>query len=221
MTKQEAIAVAKKLKALAEKSSGGEKSVALEKLKSFCEKYNLDADEYETEQIKVSITYNNEHERSLLSNVLCMIMESDQVKGKIVGSSYVFSCTPRQFENIKDAFAYYKKAMNEYIDSFLVALVTKNGITNQKAPDVFRFDPMDDTEAQKYNAEFSKKIEEESEKTKEEPSPQQEPKESVPPTQPTQRSDEEVRRADRIQRMLMVVDVPKWEPKKKARLFLS
>jgi hypothetical protein len=143
MTKSAALKIARKLKALAEKSDGGERDVAREKLKSFCKKHNLDEEEYATETIKVSIGFANEAERILLSNILCMILETDIVKGSVLNNVYQFKCTPRQFELIRDAFGYYRKILGDYTDSFLTALVSKYKIGNTapQTDDGFSFGP--------------------------------------------------------------------------------
>lgn len=223
MTRDQAIEMARKLKMLAEKAEGGEKEAATNKLKRFCQKHDLNEDEYSTERIKVSVAYKNPEERSLLSNVMCMVMETDNVKGSDENNTFVFQCSPYQFDLIKDAYSYYRTLYREYCEAVLIAMVTKNEIINTKKNNgkPFSMEEMNDEEKREWE-ETMKKMQ------PPEPPPEQPPEETAAkstqqsePTPPAQQSDPN-KKNDRIARLLFVMEPNKWErPRPKAKLFLS
>lgn len=221
-TRNEAIEVARKLRALAESAKDAEKANATQKLKSFCDKHGLNEEEYSTESIRVSIAYKNKEERALLSNVLCMVMESNNVKGDDKNNSFSFRCTPYQFELIKDAFSYYRKMYTELCEAVLVAMVTKNEIVNKTKPDKpFEMEPMTPEERKQFENQFTN-----------EPPPPEKPdgdtaskQSEVPPSEPQSpppSQQEVVQKQDWINRFLFILESKKWSaPKPKAKLFLS
>lgn len=201
MTRDDAISVVKKLKALAEKSEGGERSSAMEKLKSFCFKHDLDADDYSVETVHASISYQSEQERVILSNVLCMVMGVDQVKGTIKNGAYHFQCSARELENIRDAFAYYKKLYYEYADILVVALVSRNEVGNKKkASKEFKFD---DDPTSSMEEEIVEK------------------KDEIPPPTSRSPSPEEVKKNDLTMKLCMIVEPKPWNPKIKPKFLLT
>jgi hypothetical protein len=220
-TRNEAIEVAKKLKALAEKAIDHEKANAVQKLKSFCQKHDLNEDEYATDLIRASVNYKNQEERSLLSNVLCMVMETDNVRGTDKNNSFSFQCTPYQFGLIKNAYSYYRNLYREYCEAILIAMVTKNEIINTKKNEKpFQMEPMTDEERQKFESQFTQ--EPAPEPTPDDTAQKEPPTASLPPPPPPPSQESLNKRQERIAKFLFVMDPNKWTaPKPMAKLFLS
>jgi hypothetical protein len=222
MHRSEAINIAKKLKALAERASGAEKLVASEKLRTFCCKHGLDAEEYDATLIKVNMPYKNEAERMLLCNVVCMVMESDGVKAVDKNGSYNFQCTPHQLYLIKDAFAYYNGLYQDYCEAILAAMIMKNEIINTvKSPSSFSMEPMTAIE----HAEVMEKVRQAVEAPSVTDAPPTDntskPKTNVPPS-PSRKLIDAAKRQDQIMRFLYVMEQNKWAPPAvRAKLFLS
>ena len=225
MNRDAAIAIAKKLRALAEKSIDGERVASTKKLHEFCFKHGLDEDEYSIETIKVAISFNGENEKLLLSSIMCMILEVDAVKGKQCDEKLIFQCTTRQLEDIVEAFTHYKKVYQDYAYGAVIAIINRNEIKNKKtSKSEFKMEDMTEDERKEYDELMSRgKIEPvqqkdqsgstESVKTEEETS-----------NKSADRDAEQNRLAkknDRIQRMLMVVEQNQWVKKIKSKLFLS
>ena len=217
MTHAAAVEIAKKLRALAEKASeAGERSTASKKLQEFCVKHGLDADEYVVETIKVSVPYANDQEKSLLSAVMCMVLEVDSVKGTDNRSAFTFRCTQRQFDDITDAFGHYKKIYYDYADGVMASLITKNRIVNQKpSKPQFKMDDMTDEERKTY---------EETMRAGQPPQTDQSGSKETPKSVPNQASAEEAackdRKDDRIRRVFMVMEETPWVKKVRPKLFL-
>ncbi len=213
MTQDQAIATAKKLKALATKSEGGEKYAASEKLKSFCLKHDLDPDDFSVDTVRASISYANEQERTILSSVMCMVMETDKVRGTNKDNVFSFECTTRQLENITDAYKHYKKVYYDYVDAFLMVMIVKNEIGNTKKTQEkeFKFDD----EPTDVNTETS---------ASSEPPPSQSDESDLPPppSPPTKQAvEDEIKKQQIIQKMLFIVDPSPWKAKSKVKFFLS
>ena len=214
MTHDDAVAIAKKLKALAEKSTGGENDVATKKLVEFCNKYNLDVDEYAIETIRATVPFANEQEKTLLSSIMCMVMGVNAVSGTVKDGVFIFRCTSSQFEDIVDAFKHYKKIYYDYIDGVMAALIVKNEIVNKKTQETgFQMDEMTEEERMKYES-----------LTKPEPQPTEKTDTSSStdsaPTEPKKSSADEERSQDRIRRVFMVMEENRWVKKVKSRFFL-
>ena len=223
MTRPEAIEIARKLKALSEKAVDHEKANATQKLKAFCSKHGLDEDEYSTEQVRVSISYKNQEERNLLSNVMCMIMESDHVKGTDKNGAFSFFCSPYEFELIKGAYSYYKKVYREYCEAVLIAMVTKNEITNMnKSAKPFEMEPMTEDEKKEWDEKLKSM-----QPTEPEPEASQDDSAAkdgqVPPKEQTPKTEsDQNKQQDRIGKLLFVMEQNKWQrPPPRAKLFLD
>ncbi len=217
MTHDSAVAIAKKLKALAEKATEpGECAAAAKKLREFCGKHGLDDAEYDIETIKVSVPYANDQEKSLLSAVMCMVLEVDHVKGIDERGIFTFRCTQRQFDDIADAFSHYKKIYYDYVDGVMASLITKNRIVNQKpSKPQFKMDDMTDEERKTY---------EETMRAGQPPQTDQSGSKETPKSVPNQASAEEAackdRKDDRIRRVFMVMEETPWVKKVRPKLFL-
>ena len=217
MTHDSAVDIAKKLKVLAEKATEpGERATASKKLHEFCVKHDLDEAEYEVETIRVSISYTNDQEKTLLSGVMCMVLETDAVKGTDENGVLTFRCTQRQFEDITDAFSHYKKIYYDYVDGVMSSLITKNRIVNRKpTKSEFKMDDMTDEERKTY---------EETMRAGQPPRTDQSGSKETPKSVPNQASAEEAackdRKDDRIRRVFMVMEETPWVKKVRPKLFL-
>jgi hypothetical protein len=217
MTHDAAVEIAKKLKALAEKATEvGEKSSASKKLHEFCIKHDLDATEYEIETIKVSVPYTNEQEKALLSGVMCMVLEVDNVRGADTGNMLTFRCTQRQFEDITEAFQHYKKIYYDYADGVVASLITKNKIVNRKPAKIaFKMDDMTDDERLAYEA-----IMRNNRPTQTDQSGQTESPNTTTNRRPSEIDTCKEQKDDRIRRVFMVMEELPWVKKIRPRLFL-
>ena len=217
MTHDSAVAIAKKLKALAEKATEpGECAAAAKKLREFCGKHGLDDAEYDIETVKVSISYTNAQEKTLLSAVMCMVLETDAVKGTDENGVLTFRCTHRKFEDITDAFDYYKKIYYDYVDGVMSSLITKNRIVNKKpSKPEFRMDEMTEDERKAYEDAVQK-----ASPPRMDQSGQTEPPKSVPTPPPTDDETCKGRKDDRVRRVFMVMEETPWVKKVRPKLFL-
>lgn len=217
MTHDSAVDIAKKLKVLAEKAiEPGERATASKKLHEFCVKHGLDEAEYEVETIRVSISYTNDQEKILLSGVMCMVLETEAVKGTDENGVLTFRCTQRQFEDITDAFSHYKKIYYDYVDGVMSSLITKNRIVNRKpAKSEFKMDDMTDDERKTYEETVK-----DTQPPKTAQSGQTELPKSVPTSSPTDDETCKGRKDDRVRRVFMVMEETPWVKKVRAKLFL-
>lgn len=211
MTRESAIEVIKKLKTLAEKSTGAESERAREKLQSYCLKYNIDPDDYSVDEYDASMSFSNEQERMLLSNIVSMIMKSNQVKGRIKNNAMHFRCTLKQLQDIKDAFSHYKKIYYDYVDAVLVAIVSKNQITNTSTEQNknFEYEFMTDEERREYE-EIKKSLDAHVKKDSDQV-----------PQEENILDEDKIKQNERIEKLMMVMDENKWKPLKKLGLFLN
>lgn len=225
MTRDVAISIAKKLKALSESAESGEKLSAEKKLKAFCILYELDLDEYSTETVRAIIPFANQNEKILLSSIMCMIMEVDAVKGRVDGETFVFQCTSRQLEDITDAFNFYKNIYSDYVDGILFAIINKNEIKNRK-PVTSEFKMEDMTPEEKM--EYLDRMNHISAGSGDEANrPKQDETKNTPKSSGHINSsgiDEQNRtnkKNERIQRMFSIVEQNKWIKKVRPKFFLS
>ena len=217
MTRDAAIIIAKKLKALAEKSVGGEKDASTKKLGEFCIKHGLDADEYSIEIIKVASPFVGANEKLLLSCIMCMILEVDGVRGKIENDHLIFQCTDRQYDDIMDAFSHYKKIYYDYVDGAMLAIINRNEIKNRKCggPE-FKMEDMTDAERQEYEDFMTR-----NRSDPPEPENKQPTESNMSDEERSSDAERTVKKNERIQRMFMAVESNKWIKKIKAKFFLG
>lgn len=216
MNRATALELAKKLRALAERSDAGEQSAARKKLIEFCTRHGLDVDDFSFDLVRVSVKFTNEQERTMLSSIMCMILEVDAVKGRVVENEMQFQCTQPQFDDIIDAFNYYKKMYYDYVDGIVAAIVVRHEIRNKKPAAVeFKMDPMTEEEQAEYDSflkEHQPKVE-----------PVEKSTESLPPTPVDVQAEQqrEAEKRDRLSRMVTVMESRPWTKKVRAKLFLD
>ena len=130
MNRNKIIELAKKIKALAEKGKGGERNAAKEKLERICQKYNISESELSTsdETKNYYIVINDSNERELLINVCCMILDVPGFKWKEKNNCVCINITQPEYENINNAFEYYRDMYNDYKRYLMQGIISRNVI---------------------------------------------------------------------------------------------
>lgn len=130
MNRNKIIELAKKIKALAEKGKGGERNAAKEKLERICEKYNISESELSISDITKNyyIVINDSNERELLINVCCMILDVPGFKWKEKNNCICIHITQPEYENINNAFEYYRDMYNDYKRYLMQGIISRNVI---------------------------------------------------------------------------------------------
>lgn len=130
MNRNKIIELAKKIKALAEKGKGGERNAAKEKLERICQKYNISESELSTseETKNYYIVINDSNERELLINVCCMILDVPGFKWKEKNNCICIHITQPEYENINNAFEYYRDMYNDYKRYLMQGIISRHAI---------------------------------------------------------------------------------------------
>jgi hypothetical protein len=130
MNRNKILELAKKIKALAEKGKGGERNAAKEKLERICEKYNISDSELSiSEETKnYYIVINDKNERDLLINVSCMILDVPGFKWKEKNNCICIHITQSEYENINNAFEYYRDMYNDYKRYLMQGIISRHAI---------------------------------------------------------------------------------------------
>jgi hypothetical protein len=215
MTKDSAIKVAKKLKALAERAVGPEAESARAKLYSYCIKHNIDPADYDTKITDVFVEYSNEQERKILNNIITMILQSNKVEAEVKIKSIHFKCTEKQFKNINEAYSHYKKIYYTYADALTIALIAKNKIQCNKTSDDRSMDYEMSPEEREEFEKIKKDLE--AELNLKNPEPVEEPR-TESPNSSTLSQDKQ---KEIIEKFLFVMDESPWSPANNSGLFLN
>jgi hypothetical protein len=130
MNRNKIIELAKKIKALAEKGKGGERNAAKEKLERICQKYNISESELSISDVTKNyyIVINDSNERELLINVCCMILDVPGFKWKEKNNCVCINITQPEYENINNAFEYYRDMYNDYKRYLMQGIISRNVI---------------------------------------------------------------------------------------------
>ena len=130
MNRNKIIELAKKIKALAEKGKGGERNAAKEKLERICQKYNISESELSISDVTKNyyIVINDSNERELLINVCCMILDVPGFKWKEKNNCICIHITQPEYENINNAFEYYRDMYNDYKRYLMQGIISRNVI---------------------------------------------------------------------------------------------
>ena len=130
MNRNKIIELAKKIKALAEKGKGGERNAAKEKLERICQKYNISESELSISDVTKNyyIVINDSNERELLINVCCMILDVPGFKWKEKNNCICINITQPEYENINNAFEYYRDMYNDYKRYLMQGIISRNVI---------------------------------------------------------------------------------------------
>ena len=130
MNRNKILELAKKIKALAEKGKDGERNAAKEKLERICQKYNISDSELSiSEETKnYYIVINDKNERDLLINVSCMILDVPGFKWKEKNNCICIHITQSEYENINNAFEYYRDMYNDYKRYLMQGIISRHAI---------------------------------------------------------------------------------------------
>ena len=130
MNRNKIIELAKKIKALAEKGKGGERNAAKEKLERICQKYNISESELSISDVTKNyyIVINDSNERELLINVCCMILDVPGFKWKEKNNCICIHITQPEYENINNAFEYYRDMYNDYKRYLMQGIISRHVI---------------------------------------------------------------------------------------------
>jgi hypothetical protein len=130
MTPEKILELIKKVKALVDKGVGGESSSAKEKLKILCDKYNISESELEDVDEKRDFYFilKDNHERELLKNITCMVLDVPAFKWRENNLCVKISLTNSQYRDIDDAFDYYKKMYDDYKMYLVQGILARNAV---------------------------------------------------------------------------------------------
>jgi len=130
MDKKTILELVRKVKRLADRGVGGEAESAKIKLERLYEKYNLtDADFIELQE-----SYNryfiirHSFDKKLLSNLICMILETPSFACGESNNTMRIKLTDEQYNNILHAYEYYQKMFDDYSKYLMQAIISRNAI---------------------------------------------------------------------------------------------
>lgn len=119
-----------KIKALAERGEGGEKESAIKLYQKLLKKYDIDEQSLQTEKLsKHWFTYENEIEENLLVQIFYMVTgDPEYFRRKSRTHGYQCGCICTDFEKteIRFYFEFYKDALSQELEAFLMAFKMKN-----------------------------------------------------------------------------------------------
>lgn len=150
MDRKNILELVRKVKKLADRGVGGEATSAKIKLQKLYEKYNLTDDDF----IELQESYNRyfiiRHifDKKLLSNLICMILETPAFTCGESNNTIRIKLTDDQYNSILNAYGYYQKMFDDYSKYLMQAIISRNAIgfvpkpkqTSDPAPDVPNFE---------------------------------------------------------------------------------
>lgn len=130
MDRKNILDLVRKVKKLADRGVGGEAESAKIKLHRLYEKYNLtDADFVELQE-----SYNryfilrHSFDKKLLSNLICMILETPVFTCGESNNTMRIKLTDEQYDTILQAYEYYQKMFDDYSKYLMQAIISRNAI---------------------------------------------------------------------------------------------
>jgi len=134
MNRDKILNLAKKVKALADKGSDGEKNAARDRLTKICQKYNISEDELIVlEEVNDFFIYVSDPlEKELLKNVVCMVLSVKGFRWKERNNCIKLKMTSSDFGNVNQAFEHYRDMFSNYKKHLLDAIIIKNDIYCKK-----------------------------------------------------------------------------------------
>ena len=120
MERKNILELVRKVKKLADRGVGGEVQSAKIKLQRLYEKYNLtDADFVELqESYNRYFIFRHALDKKLLSNLICMILKIPAFTCGESNNTLRIKLTDEQYDNILQAYEYYQKMFDDYIQIF-------------------------------------------------------------------------------------------------------
>jgi hypothetical protein len=132
------IELAKKLKALAEKGIGGEKTTAEKMLNDLLKKHNLTIEEVEGEKLQdFYFSINDKHIWTLLYQIIKYVnleircfgeIPKDKIRELKLKGNYLVECTVSEYIEIEAKFDFYSKLYKSELDTFLSAFIEANDL---------------------------------------------------------------------------------------------
>lgn len=150
MDRKNILELVRKVKKLADRGVGGEATSAKIKLQKLYEKYNLTDDDF----VELQESYNryfiirHTFDKKLLSNLICMILETPAFTCGESNNTIRIKLTDDQYNNILQAYEYYQKMFDDYSKYLMQAIISRNAIgfvpkqkqTSDPTPDVPNFE---------------------------------------------------------------------------------
>lgn len=119
-----------KIKALAERGEGGEKESAILLYKKLLKKYDIDEQSLQKDKLnKHWFTYENDLEENLLVQIFYMVTGDPEYfrrHSRTRGSQCGCICTDFEKTEIRFYFEFYKDALAQELEAFLMAFKLKN-----------------------------------------------------------------------------------------------
>lgn len=119
-----------KIKALAERGEGGEKESAIKLYQKLLKKYDIDEQSLQADKLsKHWFTYENEIEENLLVQIFYMVTGDPEYfrrHSRSHGSQCGCICTDFEKTEIRFYFEFYKDALLQELEAFLMAFKMKN-----------------------------------------------------------------------------------------------
>lgn len=119
-----------KIKALAERGEGGERESALKLYQKLLKKYDIDEESLQRDKLnKHWFTYHSDIEENLLVQIFYMVTGDPEYfrrKSKTRGNQCGCMCTDFEKTEIRFYFEFYKDALKEELEAFLMAFKLKN-----------------------------------------------------------------------------------------------
>lgn len=135
MINQQVLEKLKKIKALADRGIGGERENALKLYNELVEKYDIQNEDLEAEEIKQYwFSYKNSLEKTLLIQVIYSVVGNSQVwrykdgRRKKIGEY----CTKAEAIEIEIRYNFYKDVLEKELDIFMNAFISANRIYPDK-----------------------------------------------------------------------------------------
>lgn len=119
-----------KIKALAERGEGGEKESAIKLYQKLLKKYDIDEQSLQKEKLnKHWFTFENEIEENLLVQIFYMVTGDPEYfrrRSRAHGRQCGCMCTDFEQTEIDFYFEFYKDALQQELEAFLMAFKLKN-----------------------------------------------------------------------------------------------
>lgn len=150
--------LAKKLKALADKGFGGEKTNAIEMLDTLCKKHNINIEDLEDEKKKECFFNIDLAHAKFFNQIVHHVNRAIPVYGEFPGN-FAIDCTVYEYIEIEAKYHFYLKLYKEELDVFYTAFLNANNllIIDDKSHDLTQWTD-DELEKHRRAVEMSSKI---------------------------------------------------------------
>jgi hypothetical protein len=130
MTKEAILELVRKVKKLADSGIEGEAISARIKFKILCEKYNLNESDFDSQEESENryFIFRHQFDKTLLSNIICMILDTPSARCGENNNVLRIKLTLQQYNDVNDAFIYYKDMYDEYSKYLMQAIISRNAI---------------------------------------------------------------------------------------------